>query len=164
MGRIAKLLQVAHGAAAATATLGLAGVSALHLVWASGSHWPARSERALADAVAGSRRMPPPAASAVVGVGAAVAAAWVPAARGRLGALGTGLIGAGLLARGVAGGVVAARALGMPETSRRFRRLDERWYRPLCLVLGTAAMSTAAMSAALTNTAAIGAANTRDPA
>ncbi len=32
-------------------------------------------------------------------------------------------------------GIAAARLLGMPLPSERFRRLDRQWYRPLCLGL-----------------------------
>lgn len=45
------------------------GVGGLHLLWATGSHFPARDERALARRVTGADVMPPRAASAVVGVG-----------------------------------------------------------------------------------------------
>ena len=48
--------------------------------------------------------------------------------------------GAALLARAAAGGVVAGKALGLPDPSERFRTLDARYYRPLCLVLGVAAL------------------------
>uniref|UniRef100_UPI0018337465 DUF3995 domain-containing protein n=1 Tax=Sporichthya sp. TaxID=65475 RepID=UPI0018337465 len=44
-------------------------------------------------------------------------------------------VAAVLAGRAAVGGVAAARLLGMPAPSERFRRLDNRWYRPLCLAL-----------------------------
>jgi hypothetical protein len=43
-----------------------------------------------------------------------------------------------LLARGIAGGVAATKALRLPAPSARFRRLDGTVYRPVCLTLGAA--------------------------
>ncbi len=136
--------------AAVLAAAGLMGVSAVHALWAAGSTWPARDDRALAELVVGSETMPPRAASAAVALGAAAAALCVagvggtrrPATGARL------LIGAGLLGRAAVGGVVAARMLGLPEPGTRFRAADARLYRPLCAVLGVAALLSARQDAA----------------
>lgn len=120
--------------------LGLAAVGILHLVWAAGSPWPARDSADLADAVVGSAHAP----SAGPTVGVAVLALGGAAAVG--GAGGAGPIArlvrlgaaAALIARGLVGGVVATRALRLPDPSARFRRLDRVVYRPVCLTLGAA--------------------------
>ncbi len=48
-----------------------------------------------------------------------------------------------LAGRAAAGGTAAAGLLGMPPPSERFRRLDNRWYRPLCLALALSAAQAA---------------------
>lgn len=120
---------------------GLAAVGALHAVWGSGSTWPARDITSLADAVVGSDEFPGAGATFAVATLAGVGAVVVAGAGGdhrvaRLVRLGAA---AALVARGLLGGVTATRVLGLPEPSRRFRRLDRTFYRPLCLVLGIAA-------------------------
>jgi hypothetical protein len=47
------------------------------------------------------------------------------------------VIGAGLLARAGLGGVAAAKLIGLPEPGETFRRLDARYYRTICAVLGS---------------------------
>lgn len=130
------------GAARAVAAAGLLGVGALHFAWASGSSWPARSGPELADAVVGSNAQPAPGPTAVVAVGATLAGLVAGGALGDrpIAVLGRRATAAALLARAVAGGVVVCRALGLPEPSTRFRSLDARVYRPLCAVLGVAAL------------------------
>lgn len=125
------------------AAVGLVSVGVLHGIWASGSSWPAKSRAELADATVGSASAPPaPVATAVV---AAMATAAGIVAGGALGdrpiaVLARRATGLALLTRAAAGGVVACRALGLPEPGDRFRAFDARFYRPLCLVLGIAVL------------------------
>ena len=115
--------------------LGLGLIGGLHLLWAAGSTWPASDERELADAVAGTRRMPPPGASGVVGgvlIGAATIAA-IP--RGGFASFVRFATASALAARAAAGGEIATEVLGMPRPSARFLDLDRRLYVPLCAVL-----------------------------
>lgn len=125
------------------AAVGLVGVGVLHAVWASGSSWPARSRRELADAVVGSAAMPAPLPTVAVSV-AAISGGLV--AGGALGdrpvaAAGRGAVGLALILRAAAGGELACRVLGLPAPSDRFRHLDARFYRPLCAVLGVAVLA-----------------------
>ncbi|MBU2697358.1 DUF3995 domain-containing protein [Pimelobacter sp. 30-1] len=133
-------------AACRTAGWGLAAAGALHLLWASGSPWPAGSREVLADAVTGSRAgLPPAPLTVAVGaglIGAGVASATTSAggdarARNVL----RGVVGAGLLARAVLGGRRATQVLGMAEPSERFLGLDRRCYRPLVGVLGAGVLA-----------------------
>lgn len=128
------------------AGLGIAAAGALHLVWATGSPWPARTRDALADAVTGSRDGLPP-APMTVAVGAGLLGAGVlTATTARDGAprvrnLARVVVGAGLVGRAVLGGHRATQVLGMAEPSERFLRLDRRFYRPLVAVLGAGALA-----------------------
>lgn len=119
-----------------TVGLVLLGAAALHLNWARGSHWPARSRDELAIVVSGSPELPSPVACAVVGValtGAATSLLVGPAIPG--GRVLRMMIALGLGVRGLAGGEIAARALKLPEPLPRFVTWDRRFYRPLCLLL-----------------------------
>lgn len=130
------------GVARAVAAVGLVGVGVLHFVWASGSSWPARSGPELADAVVGSNAPPAAGPTVVVAVGATAAGLVAGGVLGDrpIAVLGRRATAAVLIARALAGGIVACRALGLPEPSARFRSLDARVYRPLCAVLGVAAL------------------------
>ncbi|GAA2837327.1 DUF3995 domain-containing protein [Kitasatospora sp. CM 4170] len=123
----------------------LAGVGVLHAVWAV-SPWPMRTPAELADAVVGrGDEMPPPAACLAVAGALGAAAYLVGAEAGVLPAAGPArvrragvrTVSAVLLARGTGGLLVSA--LGLGEQSARFRRLDARYYSPLCLALGAGA-------------------------
>lgn len=131
--------------AAVVGSAGLAGIGLAHLAWGRGSSWPMRTREELADAVVGSDAVPgAPACYAVAGL-ATVAAAVVAGAggAGRPATAARRSISLGLAARGLLGGRVAGRALGLPEPSRRFTDLDTTVYRPLCLTLAAAtALST----------------------
>ena len=130
----------------AVSALGLAGISAGHVVCAAGSSWPARSERILAESVVSADRMPPPAASALVALGLAGATLCVAGVGGQTSVAVTArrVIGAGLLARGLMSSRMATRmVLGLSEPGPRFRRLDSLLYRPLCLVLAAATLLSA---------------------
>ncbi|MGB0099875.1 MAG: DUF3995 domain-containing protein, partial [Nocardioides sp.] len=126
--------------------VGLLGVGIVHALWASGSTWPASSAEALGEAVVGSSTgMPAPGAAWVVAVGA-VGAAGVVAGGGADRPVAVAVrrtVGAGILTRGVLGGVVACRILGLPSPGPRFRSLDRAAYRPVCLVLGAAILGSA---------------------
>ncbi|MGL3807274.1 DUF3995 domain-containing protein [Paeniglutamicibacter sp. R2-26] len=135
-------------------TTGLAALSALHVVWAAGSPWPARSTAELAEAVSGQalpgRSLPGHSAS---GRGAemplAAATALVAAGTAGAGLLASGALGDGgiqrialrtvataMLLRSALGGGAALAALGLPPAGETFRRLDNRWYRPFAAALG----------------------------
>lgn len=120
---------------------GLTAVGALHLAWASGSPWPAKNRKRLAESVVGNAAaLPDPTATAVVGATAIVGGA---IAGGALGENGAAVAirragGAVLLARAAFGGDAALSVLGLPPAGKRFLDLDRRFYRPLCGVLGLA--------------------------
>ncbi len=128
----------------------LLGVGALHLAWALGSHFPARSERDLARSVTGDDTMPPRAASAVVGLGlSVVAVAALPIADGIPGSAALRrLAGAALLGRAVVPSSPLLSALRLPTPAPEFVRLDRVGYRPLCLALGAALLTDLAGSQA----------------
>ena len=118
----------------------LAGASALHARWATGSGWPTSSPDELADLVVGRRPMPGPAACATVAAALAVAAgATACAARGRPGRLThhsrtmASVVSALLLVRGVGG--LAADLAGKVDATPVFRRWNRRLYNPLCVTL-----------------------------
>jgi len=124
------------------AWLGLTAVGVVHAVWAAGSSWPAKNHKELSQLTVGSQAQPTAAATAVVAAtaitGGAVAA----------GALGEGrpvvtarrLAGGLLIARAALGGDAALSVLGLPKAGKRFIELDNRYYRPLCAVLGFAVL------------------------
>lgn len=123
--------------------VGLMAVGGLHALWATGSHWPARSRERLAEAVIGSDEAFPGAVPTAVVAGGALASGVVA-----VGALGDTrlavrwrrLAGVGLLVRAAVGGDVALAVLGRPAAGEKFITLDNRVYRPLCAVLGIAAL------------------------
>jgi hypothetical protein len=137
---------------AASATLAF--IAALHLYWAAGGLWPARSQRQLIDTVIGDPhrdRMPPAWITALVGfalAGAAMLPLMITSVfwsvycllnlppNLRLGAfIATFLAGLGFLARGIIGYLPFWRRL---HTAEPFASLDVRLYSPLCLALGLA--------------------------
>jgi hypothetical protein len=126
--------------AGSTAAATLAGASALHALWATGSSWPASSPYELADLVVGRRPMPSAAACATVAAALAVAAvATASAAHGRSGRLThhsrtmTSIVSASLLVRGVGG--IAADLAGKVDATPAFRQWNRRLYNPLCVTL-----------------------------
>ncbi|ARF80606.1 DUF3995 domain-containing protein [Kitasatospora aureofaciens] len=137
---MAGAVRVVGGAVSAA----LAVTGALHAVWAV-TPWPLRTPEEFADAVVGTGRGVPPAGACLAVAGALGAASYlVGAEAGVLPAVGSpGLrrsgvrVAAGvLLARGVAGPVVFGR---VGERTERFRRLNVRYYSPLCVALGVGA-------------------------
>ena len=131
--------------AAAAALLGIAGV---HVVWASGSSWPAETREDLADLMAGRAggSVPSPAACLVVATLLASASALVAGRPKRLPRMRrTGAIGVSVVlgVRGACGIVGRTDLVSPGSTSPRFRRLDRRYYSPLCLLLAASAGSSA---------------------
>ncbi|MCG6493306.1 DUF3995 domain-containing protein [Kitasatospora sp. A2-31] len=123
----------------------LAGTGVLHAVWAV-SPWPLRTPAELADAVAGWGDEMPPAAACLAVAGALGAAAYLVGAESgvlpaagpaRVRRAGVRTVSAVMLARGAGGLLVSG--LGLSGQSARFRRLDARYYSPLCLALGAGA-------------------------
>ena len=86
--------------------LGLGLIGGLHLLWATGSTWPATDERELADAVAGTRRMPPPGACGAVGGLLIGAATIVATPRGGFASIVRFGTASALAARAAAGGEI----------------------------------------------------------
>lgn len=123
----------------------LAGISALHATWGSGSIWPARDQQLLVRTVLGSptaRDMPGPAAcyavAGALGATSALVLARVstrPSARmvGQFGVVGAGAV---LTARAVFG--FSQSGLAPQTVTPEYRKLDLAAYSPLCLALGAA--------------------------
>lgn len=141
--------RLSHGAvarvpsAAAAALIG--GAAGLHLLWGTGSSWPASDRRELADLVAGTEDFPgtgPCLTVATLLAGAAVVVGRAPGGRvERVGAAGV----AGVFAlRGLAGLTGSTSRLVPWSPSARFAERDRRWYGPLCLgVSGLVALALA---------------------
>ncbi|MGW4894509.1 DUF3995 domain-containing protein [Kitasatospora sp. NPDC004240] len=128
----------------------LAGTGALHAVWTT-TPWPLRTPKDFADTVVGGGEGVPSVAACLTVAGALSTAAYVVGARSGvlptagpawLRAAGAGAAAAALLARGAAGPVLFGR--GMIARTDRFRRMDSRYYSPLCLALGAGAALVAA--------------------
>ena len=119
-------------------------ITALHVYWGIGGIWPGTDAKTCARAVVGFRgvdEMPSPFASFAVAACLALATLWPPALEGvfatpfpRQGLAATALlIGLVFLGRGIAGFTPWWRRLA-PE--QPFARLDQRFYSPLCLLIG----------------------------
>ncbi|QIK64249.1 DUF3995 domain-containing protein [Leucobacter viscericola] len=50
------------------------------------------------------------------------------------------VMGLGLLARAVVNEDTLMDGLGLPASGKRFKKLDQQYYRPLCAVLGVAVL------------------------
>lgn len=133
-------------AARTVTAMGLGAVGALHLVWATGSAFPAHDRETLAKNVVGAPEAPGPGACTVVGVGLMTVAAMIASGRPRrLSRLVSAGAAVGLGLRAAAGGDVALRVVGLPQaTDSAFRRWDTRLYRPLCAALALSAAVSAA--------------------
>jgi uncharacterized membrane protein YqaE (UPF0057 family) len=110
--------------------------AALHLLWAIGAWVPIRDEAALARATVGApgiTKMPGPIPCALVFVALSFAAALPHLTTFPLRSLLLPAIAAVFLLRGIAAYLPAWRKL-VPEEP--FATLDQRYYGPLCLVLG----------------------------
>ena len=127
-------------AAGDVAAVGLAGAAAVHLLWASGSSWPAKDYDDLANLVVGrgpfpSRPLTAVAAGLLMTASTIAVAANRPApAQSWVLRIGPKIVAATLLVRGVGG--LAMSALGVGQASEQFRQWDLRLYSPLCIALG----------------------------
>lgn len=110
----------------------VAALSALHVIWATGSPWPLSSQEAFVKTITGDGTKPSAGASLVVAGLLAVTAeatARPSSPARRILALGAaGVIGA----RGLLGLAAASR---LPDVTPEFVEADRRIYSPLCLVL-----------------------------
>ena len=124
-----------------TALLALSG---LHVAWAAGSSFPFADRDALADAVVGARVVPSRGACLAVAAALAVAGALVagaPVVPRRLRPLGIASVAVVLGFRGAVGLAGRTDLLSPGSSSDRFRRLDRRYYSPLCLALAAGALT-----------------------
>jgi len=140
--------------AGTVAGIGLGAAGAVHLLWATGSSWPAKSRDELADLVVGVRPFPsnPMTMGVVAAIGVATGLVVAesrrhpeevgadPSPAERAVRVATVAVPAVLAARGVGGLVASALELG--DATAVFRHWDRRLYSPLCLAL--AALSAAA--------------------
>ncbi len=119
----------------------------IHALWAMGSTWPRGTPEELADLVVGRRPMPGAGASWVVTALVVAGVVLVAAAGGALPTvarrfpriIGVGAAGvAGVLALRGFGGLVVSAAKLTSETEE-FRKMNLRFYSPLCLLLATGA-------------------------
>jgi hypothetical protein len=124
----------------------LLALAALHLVWAAGSPWPARSAAELHALVVGGpprSEMPPPWASVGVAIVLSLFAVGALAVRDLVPAPAPDLV---RVLTWVAAGILAARGVGgffepllrPAATSQPFARWNRRLYSPLCVVLAAA--------------------------
>lgn len=128
-----------------TAALTLTSIAALHVAWATGSPWPARSAAHLSAYVIGglsARDLPPPSACLTVTAALLVAAVLVLAApmtpTGSPVRTGAQVVAGVLILRGAAGYALPALVRSMRGTP--FVPLNAWLYSPLCLLLGAAAL------------------------
>jgi len=135
-------VSLARPAAAGT----LAALAALHAAWATGSAWPARDRRRLAQLVAGTERMPGPAQCVAVACGLATSSALVAGLGGErsIARVARGVVAGAFLVRGGAGLTGSTRRLVSWTPGPEFVRRDRRWYGPLCLGIGMAVATTLA--------------------
>jgi Protein of unknown function (DUF3995) len=91
--------------AAPAAAGALAALAALHVVWATGSAWPARNRPRLAQMVAGAEEMPGRAQCTAVACGLATSSALVGglAGKGSIARVARGIVCGAFLVRGGAG-------------------------------------------------------------
>jgi hypothetical protein len=132
-----------RGAAGAFAALG-----ALHVLWATGSSWPAAEAGTISGRGGASASPGPVACLAVAGLLGTAAAlvtghprAW---AGGRVSRVGSAGVTATFALRGALGLAGRTDLVSPGSTSARFRELDRRYYGPLCL--GLAALSAPAVA------------------
>jgi len=114
----------------------IAGASAMHAVWGTGSAWPARDRRELADLVVGTQEFPDTSACFTVATLLAGAAAVVArGAGGPRGRASRACIAGVFAIRGVAGLTGSTRWLVPWTPSDRFADWDRRYYGPLCVAI-----------------------------
>jgi Protein of unknown function (DUF3995) len=128
-------------------SIGLAGIAGLHIAWGRGSSFPFDNRSALADAVIGSPVVPAPAACHTVAAALAVASALtadLPLGSRSLRRAGRMSVATVLAVRGLIGLVGRTHLVSPGTSSLRFRRLDRRFYAPLCLILSAGAATAVA--------------------
>ena len=135
-------------AAERSAAATLFGLAGLHSAWATGWSWPAPDRAQLADLMAGRAggSVPSPTACAFVAALLTSASALVagqPRRLPRVRRLGAAGVAAAFAIRGACGLAGRTDLVSPGSTSTAFRRLDRRYYSPLCLALAAAAASSA---------------------
>lgn len=126
----------------ATATT-LFGIGALHAAWGKGSTFPFTGRDQLNDTVIGRDATPSPAACfAVAGLLTAAGAlvAGLPAPRSRLRLAGVCTVAAALGTRAALGFAGRTEMVSPGSVSPKFRRMDRRFYSPLCAALALGAV------------------------
>jgi uncharacterized protein DUF3995 len=131
-----------------SAAASLLALAALHAVWATGSPWPARDRAVLAELMAGRAGGSVPSPAACLTVATLLAASSVlvsgrPRRSSLLRRAGAGVVAGVLGVRGACGLAGRTDLVSPGSTAPRFRRLDRRYYSPLCLALAAAAASSA---------------------
>jgi Protein of unknown function (DUF3995) len=131
--------------AARTAAIGLLGVGALRLIWATGSSWPMGDNQQLTDAVVGTDNAEPPSAAACLAVAGPLTTATAlvdghPRSAPALSRMGSAGVVAVLATRGGLGLAGRTDLVSPGSTSEGFRRLDRRVYYPFCLALAALAL------------------------
>ena len=118
----------------------LAALAALHAAWATGSPWPARDRRRLAQLVAGTEQMPGRAQCTAVACALVTSSALVAGLGGErsIARLARGVVCGAFLVRGGAGLTGSTQHLVSWTPGPEFVRRDRRWYGPLCLGIGVA--------------------------
>ena len=125
---------------------GLIVIAAIHLLWALGYWWPIKDEAALASAVVGTKgitQMPGAAATSLVVVALLFAAAWPWFPAGTFKSL--GLLGIALVFQ-IRAVLAYAPFWKRNSPEQPFRRLDETYFAPLCMVFGVIFMILAGAS------------------
>jgi hypothetical protein len=130
------MVRLARPAAAGT----LFALGVLHAVWATGSAWPARDRRRLANLVAGTEAMPGGVWCMAVAGGLASAGALVAGVGGErsIARVAGAVVCGAFLVRGGAGLTGTTHLLVSWRPDGEFVRRDRRWYGPLCLGNGAA--------------------------
>ena len=129
------------------ASIGLIIIAAVHLLWALGYWWPLKDEAALARAVVGTKgitKMPGPIACSLVVVALLFAAAWPWFPDTFLKSL--GLFGIAVVFQ-IRAAIAYAPFMKRLSPEQPFRRLDEAYYAPLCILFGVIFMILAGASA-----------------
>ncbi len=130
------------------ASAGLIIIAAVHLLWALGFWWPIKDETALARAVVGSKgikKMPGATSCSLVVVALLFAAAWPWFPDSRLKSLGLFGIAVVFHLRAIAS---YASLMKRATPVQPFRRLDDTYYAPRCMVFGVVSMALPGLSCA----------------
>lgn len=120
-------------------------LGALHVLWATGSSWPASDAGTISGRSGAGASPGPVACLAVAGLLGTAAALVTGHPRGRVSRAGSAGVTATFALRGALGIAGRTDLLSPGSTSARFRALDRRFYGPSCLIL--AALSAPAVAA-----------------